>query len=71
MTASIYVIDYANISKHYLYDTWSMIKQRCFNPKCKIFKYYGGSGITLFPDWVNDSRAFLKWIDANLRNSTR
>lgn len=64
-------IDYETITKHYLYTTWTMMKQRCLNPKCKLFKYYGGIGIEVFPGWVISPVAFCRWIDENLRNETR
>lgn len=32
---------------YYLYSTWRSIKERCFNPKHKGYKWYGGRGIRL------------------------
>lgn len=74
MTNDIYtiqIIDYTHPQNHKLYPTWANIKQRCFNPNATGYKNYGGIGITMYPEWINDSRAFLKWIDENLRNKTR
>jgi hypothetical protein len=73
MTESIYSsknIDYINVTKHYLYQIWNQIKQRCFNPNVSDYKNYGAIGITMHHEWINDSRAFLKWIDSNLRIET-
>ncbi len=37
-----------------LYAIWLGIKTRCFNAKSFAYKDYGGRGITMSPDWVND-----------------
>jgi hypothetical protein len=42
------------------YGSWEAIKQRCFNPKCPQYRYYGGRGITIYLDWANDFSAFVR-----------
>jgi hypothetical protein len=37
--------------KSRIYEVWSSMKQRCTNPNCHEFKYYGERGITLCPEW--------------------
>jgi|SRR3972149_2848929 len=44
-----------------LYHLWTSIKQRCLNPKNTIYKYYGGRGITICPEWANDYIVFRDW----------
>lgn len=39
---------------------WSQIKERCLNPKCKVFRRYGGRGIRVCPRWVDSFEAFLE-----------
>ena len=34
------------------YDVWVSMKQRCQNPKCKAYPYYGGRGIAVDPAWI-------------------
>ena len=34
------------------YNTWSSMKQRCFNPNNTDYKYYGGRGITVCERWM-------------------
>lgn len=34
------------------YDVWVAMKQRCLNPKCKAYPYYGGRGITVSSPWL-------------------
>lgn len=35
------------------YEVWAALKQRCLNPRCKDYKYYGGRGIKLCKDWMD------------------
>jgi hypothetical protein len=46
------------------YSLWRSINQRCYNPKCNIFKYYGMRGITNY--WKDDSSSFLEYIITDL-----
>jgi hypothetical protein len=39
--------------KHPLYQTWNNLIQRCQNPKCPNYKYYGAKGITVSERWKN------------------
>ena len=47
-----------------LFNIWNGIKRRCFNRNDSRFKYYGGRGITLAPEW-EDFSAFQKWSFAH------
>jgi hypothetical protein len=51
---------------HYLYTTWKGIKRRCFSPSLRDFHSYGGRGITMFSEWINDPAAFASYIIATL-----
>lgn len=42
------------------YVTWIEIKNRCFNPRKTGYAAYGGSGITVCPEWKHSFLAFLK-----------
>lgn len=35
------------------YRAWSLIKDRCLNPKAPAFKDYGGRGITVCDEWLS------------------
>lgn len=48
-----------------LYTIWSTIKQRCFNPKDDKYHLYGGRGINMCDEWVNDFMAFYNWSLSN------
>ena len=41
------------------YRAWASIKQRCYNPKLKQFKDWGGRGITVCDRWLNSFEDFL------------
>lgn len=43
-----------------LYNTWSSMKQRCYNPKNNRYCYYGGKGISVCNDWIVFG-GFKKW----------
>jgi len=42
------------------YQLWINIKERCFNPRYKQFKDYGGRDITMDPNWIDDFAQFYK-----------
>lgn len=41
------------------------IKARCHNPKNIAYHRYGGRGITICDEWLNDPRAFFAWAIGN------
>lgn len=49
-----------------LYRIWSGMKSRCYNNKtCLNFKLYGGKGITVCEEWLDNFIAFYNWSMAN------
>jgi len=44
-----------------LMQTFYNMKQRCYNPKATSFKIYGGRGIIVCEEWLNDSDTFYNW----------
>ena len=48
-----------------LYEIWHGIKQRCLNPNTRDWKNYGGRGITICNEWMNDFQAFYDWAKEN------
>ena len=45
-----------------LYQVYCGMKSRCYNPNVKCYKNYGGRGITICDEWLNDFEAFKKWM---------
>lgn len=37
------------------------MKQRCYNPKDKHYKWYGSKGVKVCSEWLNNAEAFVEW----------
>ena len=48
-----------------LYDVWTAMLQRCYNPNCNKYIDYGGRGIKVCEQWRNDFQPFMEWAKAN------
>jgi len=48
-----------------LHHIWSGMKNRCLNPNIRGYKHYGGRGIKICDEWVNDFTVFRTWALAN------
>lgn len=44
------------------YRLWAFIKSKCFNKKYSKYSYYGGRGITMFNEWIEDPVKFIDYI---------
>lgn len=44
-----------------LHHCYYNIKHRCYNPKAKYYKDYGGRGIFMCDEWLNSKALFVKW----------
>lgn len=54
-------IEFGDIgTNHYLYPTWSSIKQRCYNKENKDYHLYGARGIYLCPRWLYSFKNFVE-----------
>ena len=58
------------LTKHGWYGTrpykiWCMMKARCTNQNAPNYKLYGGRGITICDEWIDDPKAFCEWAVAN------
>lgn len=69
-TKSCGCIDYERKVKHgmsgkKLYKLFYGIKSRCFYKKNKQYKDYGGRGIKICEDWMNNFKSFCDWAIEN------
>lgn len=48
-----------------LFSVWRSMKQRCLNPKSKAYVHYGGRGITICEEWINNYDTFYNWSISN------
>lgn len=54
-----------NLTRTRLYRIYRHIKERCFNPNSKSYKYYGSCGIVMCNEWKNDFMNFYNWAMSN------
>lgn len=47
---------------HPLYVKWKSIKNRCYNENDPSYKTWGGRGISVCAEWLNDPAAFIDYI---------
>ena len=52
------------MANHPLYGLWSGIKTRCYQPNDPRYKYYGGRGIKMHEQWINDPESFFKYVQS-------
>lgn len=48
-----------------LHSIWCGMRKRCNNPKAMRYERYGGRGITICDEWLDDFAAFHAWAMAN------
>lgn len=48
---------------------FNQMKQRCYNKKCKAYKNYGGRGIKICDEWLENFNSFYLWSIKNNFNS--
>ncbi|GHV74229.1 hypothetical protein AGMMS49940_15310 [Spirochaetia bacterium] len=57
--------DRANGEKTRMYVIWNLMRQRCLNQKSTFYHRYGGRGITICKDWLDDYQNFKYWALKN------
>lgn len=53
------------LSRSKLYGIWRGMKNRCYLKTNRYYKYYGGRGITVCPEWLQSFKAFYDWACEN------
>jgi hypothetical protein len=53
------------MTKHRLNSILSNMIQRCTNPNNKDFSFYGGRGITVCKEWIDNKKSFFDWSISN------
>ena len=48
-----------------LYGIWCGMKDRCYNSNCEHYDCYGGRGIRVCDEWLNDFQKFYDWSIQN------
>ena len=52
---------YDNDENRKLYDTWAKMKERCLKEDSPRYKDYGGRGIKICQEWIDDYDNFAEW----------
>lgn len=52
-------------SKTRLYKVFRDMKTRCYNPNSPDYKHYGGRGIKICKEWLEDYKTFKEWAESN------
>jgi hypothetical protein len=53
------------MSNSKIYKTYQKIKERCYNKNSRNYHNYGGRGITICQEWLDDFQVFYDWAMAN------
>jgi hypothetical protein len=53
------------LSKHPIHKLWFKIKERCYNPNCQSYPIYGGRGIAMCQEWLDNFQTFYDWATNN------
>lgn len=53
------------LSKTRLYGIYHNMKQRCYNPNATSYDYYGGKGVKICSEWLDDFAKFYNWAMVN------
>jgi hypothetical protein len=53
------------LTNHILYKKWDSMKQRCYNKKNDFYHRYGGRGIKMCDEWLNNFKSFYDWSMEN------
>lgn len=54
-----------NMSGTRIYKEWQGMKNRCYNTHSARYKDYGGRGVSVCDEWINDFECFYKWAINN------
>jgi len=54
-----------NIIPERLQQTYENMRQRCYNPNAKSYKYYGDKGVIICDEWLKDRKTFYNWALSN------
>ncbi|RKV79678.1 MAG: hypothetical protein D8H99_49175 [Streptococcus sp.] len=53
------------LSKTRIFKIFQGMKKRCYNPECVAYSNYGGRGIKICDEWLNNYTSFHDWALSN------
>lgn len=51
------------LSSHRLYKIWCAMKQRCYDTNSQNYHLYGGRGISICKEWLENFKTFFDWAN--------
>ena len=54
-----------SLSYRPLYYVWAGMKQRCYDTGMESFHCYGGKGVKICDEWLDNIKSFIKWAENN------
>jgi len=57
--------EFHGFSRTKLYHVYHAMKQRCYNSKDQKFNLYGGRGVIICENWLENPKSFFKWAMDN------
>jgi hypothetical protein len=54
-----------NLWRSKIYSVYHNMKDRCYNPKCHAYKNYGGKGVKICDEWLDNFINFYNWAMNN------
>lgn len=61
---NLHLLEFSKTHGHcneHIYFVWNSMRQRCRNPKTDSYPNYGGRGITVCDEWMNNFEPFYSW----------
>lgn len=52
-------------NRNILYHRYRALMRRCYDPKFKTYRFYGGRGVIVCDEWKNNFEAFYNWAINN------
>lgn len=49
------------LSDHPLYSVWENMTSRCYNKKVRSYNSYGGRGVSVCKEWLENPEKFIRW----------
>jgi hypothetical protein len=56
------------LREHRLYSIWASMKTRCYNANSVAYKNYGGRGITICEEWMDEDDGFINFYNWAMRS---
>lgn len=56
------------LSRTRIYKIWDNMKYRCLNSNCSFYNFYGGRGIKICDEWLDEENGFINFYNWSMKN---